>query len=127
MKRTLALVLSCSLAALTLVGCGKSRPKADPEVARDTLRAALGAWKKGESADVLKERSPPIHVADHEWQGGFALLDYQVSAKDQLFGSDLRCQVELSLRNPRGKALKKKATYSVGTNHALTVVREDDE
>jgi hypothetical protein len=114
-------------AALVLSGCSKSRPRANPDVARETLRVALDAWKEGQPADVLKDRDPPIHVADFEWRGGFTLLDYEVAAKDQLFGSDLRCQVQLSLRNPKGKTLKKKATYSVGTNNALTIVREDDE
>jgi len=130
MKRMLVWFWPGLLVALSVfgsVGCGKGQPKADPEVARETLRVALDAWKKGEAVDALKDRNPPIHVADHEWRGGFALLNYQVSPKDQLFGSDLRCQVELALRNPKGKELKKKATYSVGTNKALTVIREDDD
>jgi hypothetical protein len=115
------------VSVLVLSGCGKYRPRADPDVARETLLVALDAWKKGQPAEALKDRTPPIHVADFEWRGGFTLLDYEVSAKDQPFGSDLRCQVQLSLRNPKGKTMKKKATYSVGTNNALTIVREDDE
>jgi len=127
--RQLAIVIATSalLVGLGSSGCGKARPKADADLARETLRMALDAWKKGQPADSLKDRSPPINVADHEWRGGFALLDYRVAEKDQHFGSDLRCQVELSLRNPKGKTLTKKATYSVGTNNALIVVREDDE
>lgn len=74
----------------------------------------------------MKQRDPPIHVADSEWRRGFVLLDYEVTANDQHFGSDLRCQVQLSLRNLKGKTLRKKATYSVCTNNVLTIVREDD-
>jgi hypothetical protein len=130
MKPLIATLLFCLLLTLSLFaspGCGKIRkPRADPEVARDTLRVALDAWKKSEPAESLQDRSPPILVADHEWKGGFELVDFKM-AKDQLFGSDLRCQVKLSLRNPKGKTMEKQATYSVGTNNALTVVREDDD
>jgi hypothetical protein len=131
MKLPSITALFCFVLTLSLFvspGCGKIRkPRADADVARDTLRIALDAWKNGEPAESLQRHSPPIIVADHEWKGGFELLDYKVSAKDQLFGSDLRCQVKLSLRNPKGKTLEKQATYSVGTNNALTVVREDDD
>ena len=113
--------------SLSPLGCARSKPKADPDVARETLRVALDSWKKGQSADALTEHSPPILITDHEWRGGFTLLEYDVSPKDQLFGPHLRCQVQLSLQNPKGKTLKKKATYSVGTSRGLTVVREDDD
>ncbi|HMF11011.1 MAG TPA: hypothetical protein VKE94_01860 [Gemmataceae bacterium] len=129
MTRRLTMLLAgiACLLVLGMSGCGKARPKADPHVARDTLRAALDAWKTGQPADALQARDPPIHVTDHEWRNGFALLEYEVSEKDQLFGPALRCQVQLTLRNPKGKPVNKNATYSVGTNNALTVVREDDD
>ena len=80
----------------------------------------------GQTPQSLQARQPPIHVADREWAGGARLVSYEIW-KDQLFGSDLRCQVRLTLRDPKGKERSKKATYSVGTREALTVVREDDE
>jgi hypothetical protein len=113
-------------ALIGLSGCAKSHPKADADTARETLRTVLAAWKKGDSIDALHGRSPSIYVTDFQWRGRFALLNYEVSPKDQLLGPHLRCQVDLSLRNPKGKTVKKKATYSVGTNGELTVVREDD-
>jgi len=124
MHRLFALFL---IATLSFVGCARTKPRADTETARETLRVALDSWKKGRPADDLKDHDPPILITDHEWRGGFALLDYKVSPKDQLFGPHLRCQVDLSLQSPKGKNVKKKATYSVGTNKALTVVREDDD
>ena len=128
MRRTTMLLAGIVfLAALGISGCGKSRPKADADLARGTLREALDAWKKGQPKEVLQDRIPPIHVTDHEWGDGFALLDFKVSEKDQLFGPGLRCQVQLSLRNPKGKTVNKMATYTVATNNALTVVREDDD
>jgi len=123
-QRFLTLLL---LATFAFCGCAKNKPKANPDVARETLRVALDSWKKGQPPDALNDRDPPILVTDHEWRGGFALLEYKIAAKDQLFGSDLRCQVELSLQNPKGKTISKKATYSVGTNRVLTIVREDDD
>jgi hypothetical protein len=126
MKALLATSLFClflTVALLASPGCGKTRkPPANAGVARETLRTALDAWKKGEPVESLQGRTPPILVADHEWKAGFELLNYKVSEKDQLFGSDLRCQVKLSLRNPKGKTLDKQATYSVGTNNALSKV-----
>jgi hypothetical protein len=131
MKPVLATILFCLLLSMILFfspGCGKAKkPPADPGVARDALRAALDAWKNGDHIGSLKVHAPPIQITDREWGGGYQLLDYKVLEEDQLFGSDLRCQVQLSLRNPKGKSLQKRATYSVGTNNALTVVREDDD
>jgi hypothetical protein len=124
---TVCLPCLASLAALEFAGCGKARPKANADLARETLRVALDAWKKGQLVDALQDLSPPIHVTDHEWREGFALLEYKISDKDQLFGPGLRCQVRLSLRNPRGKTVNKQATYTVGTNNALMIVREDDD
>jgi len=112
----------------SLAGCGAARPQpADPEVARPALRTALDAWKDGQTPQSLQARQPPIHVADREWAGGARLVSYEIAPKDELFGSDLRCQVRLTLRDRKGKERSKKATYSVGTRETLTVVREDDE
>ncbi len=120
--------LVISLWFLTGSGCGKlRRPQSDADLARGTLRLALDAWKKGDPVSSLQDRSPPIQVTDFEWKGSFALLDYQVTPKDQLFAGDLRCQVKLSLRSPKGKTLEKQATYSVGTTNGLRIIREDDD
>ena len=108
MNRLILALIPCLALALTMTGCAKKRPRADADVARTTLRTALDAWKKGEPIDALKERDPPVTIVDHEWRDDFKLMDFKVSEKDQLFGSDLRCQVQLSLRSPKGKELKKK-------------------
>jgi hypothetical protein len=114
------------LSAVTL-GCASKPEPADPQVARETLRAALDAWKSGEGIEALQQVEPPILVSDHEWGGGTRLLDYQVDSKDQIFGTDLRCRVKLTLQGKNGKKRQKQATYSVGTSQALVVVREDDD
>jgi hypothetical protein len=116
------------LGGLAAAGCGPARPKpADAAVARETLLVALEAWKGGASPESLQGREPPVYVAEREWRGGARLTGYEVDPNDQLFGPDLRCRVKLSLEGPGGKMRTKRATYSVGTNEKLTVVREDDE
>jgi hypothetical protein len=109
-------------------GCGRDRPvPADADVARTTLRTSLEAWKNGDPPDSLTKRTPPIYVAEREWKNGARLANYEVDPNDQLFGADLRCNVWLTMQDANGRERKKKATYSVGTNNKLTVVREDDE
>jgi hypothetical protein len=110
-----------------LAGCsGPSRPMpADAVQAREALRLALDSWQKGAAAQALKDRQPPIQVVDHQWRTGYQLVRYQLGNDGQI-GTNLRCQVQLALKNPRGKALNKKAVYSVGTSPVLTVSREED-
>lgn len=118
-------ILACM--PLPAIGCsGSSPPKpADPALARQALRLTLDSWQKGAASGSLKEREQPIHVVDHQWRSGYQLVRYQLGA-DGLLGANLRCQVQLSLKNAKGKAIHKKAIYSVGTSPVLTVVREED-
>jgi hypothetical protein len=123
--RVWAFLLACALFALA--GCsGPSRPiPADSVQAREALRLALDSWQKGVVADSLKQGQPPIQVVDHQWRSGYQLVRYQLGSDGQL-GTNLRCQVQLALKNPKGKVLNKKAIYSVGTSPVLTVSREED-
>ena len=119
----------CLLACTPLgwAGCGGAVPPkpADAVQARQALRLALDAWQKGAAPGSLKISEPPIQVVDHQWRGGYQLVRYQLGG-DGALGANLRCQVQLSLKNARGKPLHKKAVYSVGTSPVLTVVREED-
>jgi len=114
-------------AGLVILGCGRQTPPqpADPARAREALKAALDAWQKGEPAEALHDRRPPVRVIDPEWRSGRRLVGYRLQ-DDQPLGGDLRCQLLLSLKDANGKAVQKKAVYSVGTSPALTVVREED-
>lgn len=123
-------LLAAAIGLLTItlaLGCTRARPPADAALARATLHSALESWKQGTPPDELQDREPPVHVADHEWAGGAKLLAFEVDRRDQHFGADLRCSVRLTLEGNHGKPRNKKATYSVGTGPALTVVREDDD
>jgi hypothetical protein len=123
--RLWVLLLACAI--LGLAGCsGSSRPKpADAAQAREALRLALKTWQNGVTPESLKEREPPIQVLDHEWRTGYRLVRYELGRDGQI-GTNLRCQVQLALKNSKGKALNKKAVYSVGTSPVVTVTREED-
>lgn len=111
------------LALLLLAGCGPSAPAtADPDKARDVLRAALDAWKQGDSLESLRERSPAIHANDPDWAAGARLERYEIKDGDgKLTGYDFSCPVTLFLR---GGAKPRNVSYTVGTGRSLVVVRE---
>lgn len=116
-----------ALLAALVVGCGRTSPPApaDPAAARDALRSALEAWRKGEAPDSLKSHRPPVYVTDPEWRSGLRLAEYQVQ-DDAPWGADLRCRVVLSLADGQGRTWPKAAVYAVGTSPAVTVSREED-
>lgn len=106
-------------------GCGTSpSAPANPDKARDALRASLDAWQNGEKPHTLKERKPAIHVVDYEWTDGQRLLHYQIGT-DELIGNQLRCRVQLTVQNKLGRVVRQPAAYSVGTDPILTVHRDD--
>jgi hypothetical protein len=125
MKARLLLLLILALAFAP--GCGGTPPskEANPAVAREALATTLKAWKDGEKPDALAARTPPIRVADEDWLAGLRLEDFQVDPADRMIGTSLNCPVSLTLKNTTGKTLKKKAVYSVSTDPALTVIRQE--
>jgi hypothetical protein len=120
-----AFLLACVTCGLAGCNTSSQRVPADPAQARAALRLALDTWRNGASAQALKQRQPPIQVVDHQWRTGYQLVRYQL-AGDSPIGANLRCQVQLSLKNSKGKTLNKKAIYSVGTSPVITVSREED-
>ncbi len=113
------------LFALILAGCGGSQRAADvePERARDALKTTLDGWKKGDAPDALKGGSPSIVAQDLDWLGGAKLVDYAVSGEGKPVAANLYVPVDLTLKLPNGKQVKKKVTYVVGTSPYLTVFR----
>lgn len=107
-------------------GCGqdaRSLPL-DPTAARKSLDTALTAWKSGATQDSLKSREPSIIVGDWAWSNGYKLASYKV-LDEKALGPNLNCSVELVLAGPQSRTLKQKATYTVTTNPAITVIRDD--
>jgi hypothetical protein len=115
------------LAAALAFGCGGPTPQpADPSLAREALREALDAWQRGETAESLSRRRPPIVVVDHQWNSGAKLAKFELADGEQPAGADLRFEVVLHLEGAQKKKnAPTRAAYTVGTKPKTTVVRED--
>ena len=120
------------LATLLLPGCSGSSgayPVDEPQ-ARDALKTALDAWKKGEASQSLASSSPPMTVQDFEWDTGSKLVDYQLVDNGRADGPNLRIQVKITTIGEPAKGKKeakpteKKASYVVSTSPRLTVFRD---
>jgi hypothetical protein len=109
------------LAALAF-GCGGQKP-VDLDQARATLAMALDAWRDGRTMDEVTNGSPPITVADPKWKAGFKLSRYEVAQTTRAAGFDLKMPVELWLEDPKGKAVRETAKYTVSVEPARTVIR----
>jgi hypothetical protein len=122
--------LRCSLLllaiAVTLLGGCLGSPRAapvDPDRAREALKSALDVWKKGDTPAALKDSTPAITAQDLDWLGGAKLVDYEVTGAGKSMEANLYVPVTLTLTMPKGKEVKKKVTYVVGTSPYLTVFR----
>lgn len=125
--RLLWLVTWAGLMALVGVGCDSGPRRAapvDPEDARAVLRTTLDHWKQGQPADTLAAASPAITAQDLDWMAGYALRDYQVLDDGRGDNANLRISVELDLRDPNGREVRKQVSYVVGTSPSATVFRE---
>jgi len=120
------------LATLLLPGCSNSSVAnpVDELQARDALKIALDAWKKGETSQSLASSSTPMTVQDFEWDTGSKLIDYELVGDGRADGPNLRIQVKLTTTGESVKGKKeakpteKKASYVVGTSPRLTVFRD---
>jgi hypothetical protein len=120
------------LATLLLPGCSNSSVAhaVDEPQARDALKIALDAWKKGETSQSLASSSNRMTVQDFEWDTGSKLIDYQLVDDGRADGPNLRIQVKITTIGEPAKGKKeakpteKKASYVVGTSPRLTVFRD---
>ena len=93
------LALALGFPLLVAAGCGGSvaaRP-VDEDTARRALHEALEAWK-GASPTTPCRNAPPIRVADEDWLAGARLLSYRVEPGDEQIGTNLTCDVVLTLK-----------------------------
>jgi L-alanine-DL-glutamate epimerase-like enolase superfamily enzyme len=118
-----ALLLMC---ASLLAGCGETHPNdpVRPEIARETLEAALTAWKEDRTAESLQQQSPAIVVQDADWMTGARLTSFRLLDDGKVVGANLSIEVELNLVDPQGKSRVRNVWYLVGTDPALTVFRD---
>lgn len=111
---------------LAAAGCsdGPRNAPVDTAKARDTLKAALESWKRGEKAEQLQSASPPIFVIDQEWQAGVALKDYKILGDGIEQDALLSCPVRLTTRPAGGGDTTREVTFLVSTAPNLTVSRK---
>ncbi len=114
------MVLSVTMSA---VGCSGTADAVRPTVAKETLITALTAWKSGDTATLLREKSA-IVVQDMDWTAGAKLQDFKLQDDGKAVGANLSIEVELSLVDATGAETQQKVWYLVGTDPALTVFRD---
>ncbi len=127
-RYSLVLWFACLAGACCLqAGCTSGPRRAGPvdeALAREALRMTLESWKSGATLASLKELSPGITAQDADWMTGCKLVNYQVLGEGRNDDANLRCPVELTLRDPAGREVKKRVTYIIGTDPVITVFRE---
>lgn len=125
-RGVMAALFTLVTAAPLLSGCSGQRRAApvDPDRARETLRIALDAWKRGDTLEAVKSGSPSIVAQDFDWMNGSRLVAYEVTGDGKNDDANLRIPVRLTLRTAQGREIKKSVSYVVGTSPALTVFRE---
>ena len=95
----------------------------DVELAREVLKTSLEAWKKGDSADTLKNGSPSIIAQDPDWVTGARLIAYTLDGDDKRVAENLFVPVKLTLKLKNGKQATKNVTYVIGTSPQVMVFR----
>jgi hypothetical protein len=96
----------------------------DSEQARVVLVAALDTWKRGE-ARALARRKPPIRFVDEDFMAGLRLTDFELDEPDTPILPYKDVPVILSMRDKRGRVIRREAHYQVTTDPALAVLRSD--
>jgi hypothetical protein len=121
-------IISTLIGLLTLCGTGCSgkfnNAPVDAPKARETLRAALESWKKGDKVDALQGGSPPIYVIDPEWQAGTELKEFEVLGEGEEKDAHLFCSVKLTASGAGGQEVTRNVTYVISTKPNLTVSRK---
>ena len=84
----------------------------------------LDAWKHGE-ARSLARHNPPIRFEDEDFVAGLRLADYEIVEPDAPIQLHKNIPVILSLRDPRGRTIRRETNYQVATDPALAVLRSD--
>jgi len=120
MLRWIALGLS-----LMLAGCSRSVPQEELDRATEAVRVGLNAWKNGDMPAKLKNAEPPVTFSDDEWSNGkFKLLAFEIKKTEGKPNQPLRCTVQLTLQDRRGKKLERDAVYEVRNGSPAVVARD---
>ena len=122
-------VFSCvvGLCLLGLMGCAEqsSVEAANSQRAKYILVTALDAWKAGHP-ESLSTRSPAIRFADEDQKAGFQLVDYEFADESAQIKPFKNVKMVLMLKDQQGGASRKIASYQLGVEPGLTVLRSDN-
>jgi hypothetical protein len=122
MRRRANVMLFLALAA---AGCPRNPfpiGNYDDAQARQTLIAALEAWKQKQVA-ALATREPPIRFVDEDYSGGSVLLEYELLAADQPIRPYDNVPVRVTLREPQGTVITTDVAYQITLEPKLAVLR----
>lgn len=115
------------LAVALLVGCSGTNTgavQATPDLARETLKRGLEAWKNGKDAPTI-QATESIIFSDTDLESGAKLHNYEVHGDGQADGFDWQMRVTLSLEDRSGKKSEKKAIYNINTTPKRVIVRKE--
>lgn len=107
-----------------LSGCGGNPHPVNPDIAQQTLKTTLDAWKSGQTVESMKQAKPAVVVQDMDWMGGAKLVDYQILDGSKAVDANLQAKVKLKLKDDKDVESEKTVSYLVGTSPALTVFRD---
>lgn len=126
MRVRFAIVPFAMIAALS--GCGEPKvtvPEGNESGAREALVSVLEAWKGNKTRDELKAQSPPVWVADEDWEAGRTLASYEIDGEPELNGSHWRVYTKLTISD-EGKTLpEQQVCYAVTLGDNVSVIRSD--
>jgi hypothetical protein len=122
-SRLLAVAATAAILA-PLTGCGSSNAHYAPSasLARQSLEAALTAWRDGKPAGRIEGTQPPVSVIDSAWTNGQKLGDYSIQGEEAGDGRH-RFSVRLTMAEPKGE---KQVYYVVHGRDPVFVYRDDD-
>lgn len=94
------------------------------EAARETLVAALNAWKSGDTTP-LGMLPVPVRLIDDDLAAGLLLVDYQLVPPNQAIRPYVNIRVDLNLRTENGRSVPRQATYQITLQPTRSVMRSD--
>lgn len=117
-------ICTCLLVLLSLVGCQNTPKPSNNETALQSLEKMLDTWKSGGKAADLKSASPSVIAVDDDWERNVGLVAYKIQPNPFDDGVNLHYTVILTLKNAKGREVKKEQVYIVGTNPVITIFRK---
>jgi hypothetical protein len=105
-------------------GCESDTARYPPtmDIARQSLEAALAAWRDDRPIGSIERRSPPVRMVNWSWRSGEKLEAFQVVGKADVDGRE-EFTLRLTMTEPRGA---KAARYVVYGRDPIWVDRGED-